>query len=293
MKCNMDKELEEKIKFYYLEKGITPKHLARRLKIEPEIVINYIKENNLREEKTKRTLKEKYGEEVINVGQLSFVKCKPSPFLNKEIQEKAKESLLKKYGSTSYMNTKEFREKSKETCLKKYGVTSFTLTKQCINSNRYAISKINKKFSNILEENNIKYQNEYLVGNIPYDFYLPDYNILIEINPTFTHNSTYGPFIHGKQYDPKDKFYHYNKTKVAKENGYICIHKFCWNSDKEILELIKNINKYKVIQNEPLLHWTKKRRSTENIINTNLPDEKLLNNNYVKIYDDGQQFILK
>lgn len=289
----MNEELENKIKYYYLEKGITPMHLARRLKIDPNILKAYIKENNLREEKIKRSLKEKYGEEVINVGQLSFVKSKPSPFLNKEIQEKAKKVLKEKYGSTSYMNTKEFREKSKETCMKKYGVPSFTLTEQCINSNRYAISKINKKFSKFLEENNIKYENEYLISNSSYDFYLPDYNILIEVNPTFTHNSTYGPYIHNKQYEPKDKYYHYNKSKLARENGYICIHKFCWNTNNEILELIINIDKYKIVQSEPRLHWTKKRRSKENIINTDLSERELLNNDYVKIFDDGQEFILK
>lgn len=290
---NIDKELEDKIRFYYLEKGVTPKHLARRLKIDPNIVINYIKENNLREEKTKKTLKEKYGEKVINVGQLSFVKCKPSPFLNKEIQEKAKRKLKERYGSTSYMNTKEFRQKSKETCMKKYGVPSFTLTEQCINSNRYAISKINRRFAEFLKENGLKYQNEYLIKNNPYDFYLPDYGVLIEINPTFTHNSTYGPYIHGKQYNPKDKYYHYNKSKIAKENNYICIHKFCWNTNEEVLDLIKNIHKYKIVQKEPKLHWTKKRRSRENIINSKLSKEELLNKGYVEIYDDGQEFILK
>ena len=151
--------------------------------------------------------------------------------------EKQRQTMIKKYGYNSYMESPEFRKN-----FSKYNNTFKT------------ISKINLKFSKFLNSNNIGNELEFSILNMNYDIHILDTNILIEINPTYTHNSTKrAQFL--KRSQPKDKYYHYNRTKLALENGYICIHKFDWMSNDEILKLIKNINKYEIKQGQPRLHW--------------------------------------
>ena len=61
-------------------------------------------------------------------------------------------------------------------------------------------------------------------------------NILIEINPWITHNSSWNLF--GDP--PLDQHYHYNKTKLALDNNYKCICVWDWINQEELLKLMSS-----------------------------------------------------
>ena len=81
--------------------------------------------------------------------------------------------------------------------------------------------------------NNIDYEREFPIGSYSYDFKVKNY--LIEIDPYATHNSTWGI----RNNPPKSSNYHKQKSDLAKENGYFCIHKFDWDDSQKIIELLK------------------------------------------------------
>lgn len=124
--------------------------------------INWGDSNYNNQEKFEKTFLEKYG-----------VK---RPFYINEFKEKSKQTKLERYEDENYNN----REKALKTVYEKYGKDFYE--KQVLNlGNR--ISNINKEFAKYIEVNDF----EYPVGKYSYDLKKGD--MLIEINPTFTHNS--------------------------------------------------------------------------------------------------------
>ena len=122
-----------------------------------------------------------------------------------------------------------------KTNMEKYGVPYYCMTEACRNASggNSANSSANLKFKDILIKNDINIiRTEFPIGNYSYDFQL-DNNILIEINPFSTHNSTWG--IHS---DPKSKHYHYNKSKLAVDNGYRCICVWDWDDIDKIIHIL-------------------------------------------------------
>jgi hypothetical protein len=61
--------------------------------------------------------------------------------------------------------------------------------------------------------------------------------IVIEVDPSFTH-STYDT-----RYGGVDKYYHVDKSKLAKKHGYRCIHVFDWDDYYKIIQIIKPTQK--------------------------------------------------
>ena len=99
-----------------------------------------------------------------------------------------------------------------------------------------SISKINQKFASLLEENNISFEQEFVLGNRKFDFKIE--NMLIEINPSYTHNSTIGCGFNGHYENPLSKNYHLEKSKLAIENGFFCIHVFDWDNWDKVINLL-------------------------------------------------------
>lgn len=164
-------------------------------------------------------------------------------FKLKEFQEKADNTMLKKYGRKNSSQVKSIKLKQDETCFQRYGVPYFCMTKKCKNANGFTISKINNFYSTKLKENNIENKLEYNLKKFSYDIKLLDRNILIEINPTYTHNSTNSCWFKNHQKQPISKDYHYNKTLCAKENGYRCIHIWDWDDMNKIINMLKEKEK--------------------------------------------------
>jgi hypothetical protein len=96
----------------------------------------------------------------------------------------------------------------------------------------------NESFAKKLEAKNLAYEREYCINRKLFDFKVS--NCLIEIDPTFTHNSTFTPFAYNK---PLDKNYHKNKTDLATSQGFRCIHIFDWDDQDKIINLLSTERK--------------------------------------------------
>ena len=151
---------------------------------------------------------------------------------------KVKQSNIEKYGRIVPKTHEQYIEdgqKSRETQLENWNKLSeeerLELQKKRL-SGAYKDSIPNKEFAKLLDLNNIQYTREYPLSGYYYDFRID--NILIEIDPYATHNSTFGIF--GK---PKDKNYHKIKTDIAINNNFRCIHIFDWDDSQKIVNLLK------------------------------------------------------
>lgn len=145
-----------------------------------------------------------------------------------------------RYGVSSCAQIEENKEKSKQTCLERYGVSCGLMTEKAITANRNNKSKINQNFAKLLTKLNIEYSQEFVLGDYFYDFYLPNQQILIELNPTFTHTS-----VSTQAYKGKDRNYHIDKTNFAISNGYRCVSVWEWdNQFKLALSLKPKTNLY-------------------------------------------------
>ncbi len=198
---NLSKEAKEEIK---LKQSKASKDWWNSLSKEEKksfISNNIEKGAGWNHEKIKQTLKDKYG--VENISQLDSVK-------------------------------KQSRESMNKTCLEKYGVMWNCMLDQCKNSigSKGTHTKANDDFASLLDSFDIEYEREFSLVKYIYDFKIN--NTLIEINPSATHNSTFG--IHG---DPKSKNYHQEKTIYAIDNGYRCIHIFDWDDISKIIQLLR------------------------------------------------------
>lgn len=149
---------------------------------------------------------------------------------NEEVRNRSRISLIERYGFDNAQKNKDIRAKTLQTKLDKYGSYLGPVPKQR--------SKINIDFENMLMSNCIHTENEYRIDNRIFDIKLTDSNTLIEINPTYTHNSI------GNHYgDGLDKYYHRDKTLLAENNGYRCIHVWDWDNWGDIINLIRPIER--------------------------------------------------
>lgn len=178
-------------------------------------------------EKVKKTNLKKYGTE--------------HPMQNKEVQEHFHSAMRKKYGVDHALQIPKFVAKQQnsayKTNMEHSGVPYACLTPNCINAQKHIISAINKKFAAKLKELNIRYELEYVIDKKSFDIYLPDSKTLIEIDPTYTHNSYSNHFG-----NPIDRYYHRDKTQLALNEGMRCIHVFDWDYWTHIFNLITPIS---------------------------------------------------
>lgn len=93
----------------------------------------------------------------------------------------------------------------------------------------------NLEFKKLLEETGLTFEREYCLDKKFFDFKVG--NILVEINPTITHNSTFTPFTYNT---PLAKNYHKLKSEVAAKYDYRCVHIFDWEDKKKIIRLLAN-----------------------------------------------------
>ena len=174
-------------------------------------------------DKIKQTFKENYG--VDN--------CRQSPI----VIEKIKKSIMNHYGVDSPIKSKEIREKIMKTTMERYGVPWYVMSDEYVNgkaTNKGKISNINKKFATFLHKHGITTEFEFAIEDKSYDIHIVGTNILIEIDPSYTHNTEGANHFHRKISNQ----YHLEKTKTAEENGYRCIHVFDWDDWDKIIQLV-------------------------------------------------------
>lgn len=217
-------------------------------KIKQTNLQKYGKENvsqvNSIKEKIKQTNKERYGGTLKGssilkdkIEQTNIKKYGTAfPQQTEEIKNKIKATNIKRYGYTIPISNSEIKEKSKQSIMEKYGVEWNCMTKQCKESNNGIISKINKQWQTDLEALGINVELEKNIqGHYAFDLYIPDQNLLIDINPTISHQSTKSISTFYGTIKPKDKYYHINKLQIAKNNNYNCIMIWDWDNKTKII----------------------------------------------------------
>ena len=164
-------------------------------------------------------------------------------------QAKFEQTMLKRYGVTRPFHLEKYKQKAYKTKLNKYNNGTFNNRPKALKTlyTKYGkdfynhltvknlgnrISKVNLEFGKFINCNNF----EFPLENYSYD--LKYNNTLIEIDPSFTHNSLSNK-IYGK-FGGLDKNYHNNKSKLAKQNGYKCIHIFDWDNWTKIKYLLQD-----------------------------------------------------
>ena len=149
-----------------------------------------------------------------------------------ECQKRIKETMKERYGHYSAMPNPDILNKYKATCEDKFGVPYACLTDTCVQAQGSIISVPNRSIGDLLETYGLSYGFEYRISHYSYDLEVKP-NILIEVNPTYTHNAVGNVWGAGK-----DIVYHVNKTMVAKENGFRCINIWDWDDVHKVISLI-------------------------------------------------------
>lgn len=239
--------------------------------------------------KIKETCKEKFGvENVFKLDEFQEkaknqkIKTYGNPYYSN--LEKRKETCRKRYGVENPMQNNEIHEKFKQSMQEKYGVDyamqNPDLVKKLSDSlklthkngkynethrknNTFNSSKIESLFIDYLKSNRINFIYQYRSGQYPFDcdFYIPEYDLYIEINGHWTHG---GHAFTGSNEDinkvefwkeKNTKFYNHaiyvwtdldvRKRKFAKENKLNFLEIFSIDINKCILQFEDKINKMK------------------------------------------------
>ena len=207
-------------------------------------------------EKRKKTCLERYG--VDNVSKSEVVRKKlseimrsstylenrantcmqrygtVSPMQSDYVKSKVQQSNQQKYGVAWACQSERWKQSKIRTNLRKYGVPHYCMTDVCKASNGHTISKTNRRFAELLRHKGYDIQLDSIVlDRLSYDIIIKSTNILIEINPTYTHNS-YGNHWNkqGLRHD-----YHLMKSKIAEKHGFRCIHVFDWDDWNKVINL--------------------------------------------------------
>ena len=158
-----------------------------------------------------------------------------NPFKSKEIIRKIDKTFMERYGAKRAMSVPQFREKYEHTMEERYGVPYYTMTEDYLSNNHTRVSQINKLFGEHLDRAGIDYEYEFRLELKYYDIHILNTNILIEIDPTYTHNAI------GNHWSSQglDKYYHRDKSKLAEKYGYRCIHVFDWDDWTKVINMLK------------------------------------------------------
>lgn len=225
-------------------------------------------------EKQRETMMEKYGVE--------------KPVQNPEILQKMirtqkerfngdfafntgqqRETMVKKYGGAGRLSSPEELDRQFKTMFERYGVKTpcenNTFKKKALDTiiknnghlfGNAIISKTNKDFAEKLNALGIETIFEKEIDGNFFDIFLPEKNILIDINPTITHNSNI-PFAcirngcgkNCEKHKAINPNYHFNRALLALEHNMTLVQKYDWDDEDDIVSFIyeklrKDIRKY-------------------------------------------------
>lgn len=187
-------------------------------------------------------------------------------------------------------------EKECKLCGAKY-FAARNASDRCINCRNHTIPET--IFIDILKKYNIEYDTECRVNklNIWCDFYLPKYNIFIDVSPTPTHNTI------GKigVFDAKPKDYHIKRRITINEEGYNYINIWDWDKPENIVKAILDNSLIIKKQNKPNVFWCKNNlqayswgnysNNVYKIYDKQDNEQQMIAEGWVPVYDDGQTLI--
>ena len=147
--------------------------------------------------KVKKTCLEKYGNKI-------YTQSQEYQSRHEEILNKTKQTCLEKYGVENPIQSESIRDKTKETNLERYGSEYYTQSQEfqsrhdeiqtkSNNTKRlnhtFNSSQIETEFATYLTSQNIEYIRQYRSKEYPFncDFYIPKYDLYIEIQASWTH----------------------------------------------------------------------------------------------------------
>lgn len=238
------KECEAKLKIQKAQDTLEAKYGVRNPSQIPEFhdkavakIKAKVPETN---QKARATFEAKYG----GIGAASPV-----------IRAKIESTMKERYGDTNPARNDAIRAKISEVCrspeyqakyaataMKNWGVDRPSKHPEVIAKMREywkgrnsTVSQINQHVAEVLfDEYGIETDFEFPVLRKKYDLIVKGTNVLLEINPTYTHSDL--PTHYGEGLDPN---YHLQKTELAAQHGYRCIHIFDWDKIDKIAKLLQ------------------------------------------------------
>ena len=184
--------------------------------------------------KVKATMIERYG--VDNASKLDSIRTIISERLkDPEIRAKYAETSMKHYGVPHSHMDPEVKLKTEQTMIEHFGVPYYVMLPEYRSTQATKqVSLINKAFADALTSKcNVDVEYEFNLRNKFYDLRIKGTNILIEIDPSYTHSDLPNHWGEGLPID-----YHINKTTIAEEEGYRCIHIFDWDNLDKITDML-------------------------------------------------------
>lgn len=214
-------------------------------------------------DRQKATMVERYGTEVPARNKDIAEKIRQTQTENHDGSfafntEKQSDTMIRRFGGKGRLSSPDEMRRQLDTMVERYGVrtpceyTPFQEKAQNTLITRYGsifqnavISRMNKDFARKLQELGVETEFEKELDGRYFDIFIPDHNILIEINPTITHNSTI-PFACTRNgcgnndchHKALSRDYHYNKSIIARNHDMTLIQKYDWDSDEDILAMI-------------------------------------------------------
>ena len=172
-------------------------------------------------EKLRRFYQDKYGVD--------------HPMQNSEVQKHHRAAMKAKYGAEHALQIPQFLEQAYNTNLERFGTKYACLREECRSvSPMPLISSYNKIWGKLVSGLGYEVEYEKQINSRLFDIYIKELNTVLEIDPTYTHNSLYNHWD-----DPLDKDYHKKKSDIALSEGIRCIHVFDWDPKEKILEIIR------------------------------------------------------
>lgn len=206
-------------------------------KIKQTMIMRYGVDNALKIPEVKLRVQQKRAEHmesiVANIRQTFMANYGvPNCFQSEEIKAKIVHTCINKYGVAHAMQNAEIKNKVRQTIEERYGVPWYILSEEYRN-NGDMISKINRAFGDALKQAKIPYKFEHRIGDFSYDIRILNAPILIEIDPTYTHN------IIGCHWKPGlSPSYHKDKMLVANNQGFQCVNVFDWDNWERIIPML-------------------------------------------------------
>ena len=172
-------------------------------------------------EKYRQTCKEKFGVE-------NFMYASYNDFQKRLTEDK--DTVVKFIEDNNINNATEFSEKSG---IKFYSTLTILHKFGLMNRFDYTNSSQEREIQQWLEQNNVQYVKHYKINKKEIDILVPDLKIGIEFNGNYWHSELC-----------RSNNYHYEKSKLAEENGIFLYHifEYEWNNIKEkILNQLSNL----------------------------------------------------
>jgi hypothetical protein len=214
--------------------------------------------------KQSEILKKAYSDPAVRAKASEIAKGLMTEEHRKKISESTKAAMQKpevKEKQLRGSRSLEARQKTIKVCMEKYGVPFPCMTEQARNGSK-TISKINRKWQDKLgvPDDDL----EFALGRYVYDLKIG--NTLIEINPSYSHNSSHVPWFGNKKGKALDKYYHINKSRNAENAGYNCFHIWDWDEEEKVINYFAD--KKRIVARECDVRLVEDKEVVDRFLNT-------------------------